>query len=96
MDEHEFDEALREIESLPDTAGGGVGSSRHDRKERIEFAYQRRDTLEELLSKTQTSLHCVQEEIRRLTQEERDEMMRGPQLPRPRRRASDRIIGDER
>lgn len=89
-----FTETLRQIESLPDTEGGGIGSSLHDRKERIEFAYKRRDLLEELLCKTQISLHDVQEEIRRLTQEERDELAKGSQLPRPKRRANDRIIGD--
>lgn len=93
MDEYEFNEALREIENLPDIAGKGVGSSRHERKERIEFAYKRRDLFEELLCKTQLSLHDVQEEIRRLTQEERDELAQGSQRFRFRRRANDRIIG---
>jgi hypothetical protein len=94
MDEREFNEALREIESLPDTAGGGIGSTHHERRERIELAYKRRDLFEGLLSKAQISLNDVQEEIRRLTQEERDELVKGAQPPRPRRRANDRIIGD--
>jgi hypothetical protein len=94
MDEREFNEALREIESLPDTAGGGIGSSRHERIERIELAYKRRDLFEGLLAKAQISFNDVQEEIRCLTQEERDELVKGPQPPRPRRRAGDRIIGD--
>jgi hypothetical protein len=91
-----FAETLRQIESLPDTEGGGMATSRHERKERIEFCYKRRDMLEELQTKTDLSLKAVREDIQRLTDEERTELNDGPKSPSFRRRASDILTGRER
>ena len=95
MDEREFQEALREIEGLPDTDGGGIGSSRQGRKERLEFCYKRRDMFIELLSKTEIALKDVLGDIERLTKEESAELAEGPREPSPRRRANDVLIDSE-
>jgi hypothetical protein len=96
IDMSDFEEALRQIESLPDTEGGGISVSRQDRHERIEFCYKRRDMLEELQTKTELSLKAIREDIIRLTEEERTELTEGPKGPSLRRRATDIIIGRER
>lgn len=96
MDEREFQEALRQIAGLPDTDGGGIGSSRQERKERLEFSYKRRDMFIELLSKTEIALKDVLGDIERLTKEESVELAEGPKEPSPRRRATDMLIGPER
>ncbi len=92
MDEREFQEALRQIEGLPDTDGGGIAVSRQERKERLEFCYKRRDTYIELLSKTEIALKDVLSDIKRLTEEERVELTEEPK-PSLRRRATDIITG---
>jgi hypothetical protein len=88
MDMHEFAVALREIENLPDTEGGGIGTARQERKERLEFCYKRRNMFEELQAKIDFSLAAVCEDIQRLTEEERVELAEGPK-PSFRRRATD-------
>jgi hypothetical protein len=95
MDMHEYAVTLREIENLPDTAGGGMAASRQDRRESLEFCYKRRDMFEELLAKTDIALKDVLRDIERLTEEERIELAEGPK-PSFRRRATDLIIGGRR
>jgi hypothetical protein len=96
MDMHEFAVALREIENLPDTEGGGIPLPRQGRNEHIEFCYKRRDMLEELQTKTAISLKAIRKDIERLTEEERTELTEGPKGPSLRRRASDILTGRER
>ena len=94
MDAIEFQKALQEIESLPDTDGGGASVSRQERDERFEFCYARRDMLAEMLTKVELSLNAIRIDIERLTEEERIELAEGPK-PSFRRRATDIITGRE-
>lgn len=91
-----FAETLRQIESLPDTEGGGTSVSRQERNERIEFAYARRDTLTTLLIKTQLWLQDTERDIQRLTEEERVELADEPKISSLRRRATDIITRRKR
>lgn len=93
MDDREFNEALREIESLPDTNGNGLGTPREQRNEQIEFAYKRRDLFKTLLTKAHLSLEDVEDEIKRLIEEERVELASGRSLPgHPLRRHTDNLL----
>jgi hypothetical protein len=92
MNTHDFAETLRQIESLPDTDGGGTSIPQQERSERIEFCYKRRDMLEELLAKTEVAISDIRNDIKRLTKEEEQELVEGPK-PSLRRRSTDVMLG---